>query len=134
MDLLCDLAQFTLLLWAHVFSPVKWNHLGTTHKTVVRIQGDLVWEGLLPMQGRSLVMHICEMLGVSACVGMRGTRVAWTTTFPLNAPHPPSAGPQLINPPGTPFSCPFSCFLGCSATCWLEVMHPEPTTCTEGRE
>lgn len=89
MDLLCDLAQFSLLLWAHFFLPVKWNHVGTTHKAVVRIQGDLVREGLLPMQGRSLVMHICEVLGMSACVGVGGTRVAWTTTFPLNAPPSP---------------------------------------------
>ena len=61
----------------------------------------------------------------------------WDHYLPSDCPRPPppSAGPQLINPPGTPLSCPFSSFLGCSATSWLKAtLHPEPRSCMEGRE
>lgn len=49
IDMLCDLAQVTVSLGS-VSSPVKWDHIGTLGRAVVRIQGDAIWEGLPQVQ------------------------------------------------------------------------------------
>lgn len=63
-------------------------------------------------QGWSLVMHICEPLGASACVGMGGTRVVWTSPFPLNAPLPGLQDPPAQLSRHSPFLRPFFLLLG----------------------